>query len=224
MRVVSFVSVLTTVCALSAQTPPAPEKPAAIQVEVPVFANQSCPIMGKKVSLPLFVDTELGRIYLCCKPCNKKVLADVATAHQTAYANVQTVKNTVCPVSGEAIGKDAVDVTLQGSRFKVCCGGCVDAARTHSQVTLTKVARAGAGDVGNATCPVTGKPVVANAFVLIDGAIVHLAAAALVDDVAKDPAAVLAKARAIAKAQPPKPVHEHRTEPPKDGPPKEAGK
>jgi hypothetical protein len=175
--------------------------------------------MGKKVSMPLFVDTELGRFYVCCKPCYKKVLADLPTAHKTAYPNVQEVKNTTCPRSGEPIGKLAVEMTLQGHRFQVCCAGCVDGARQHSQVTLAKLTRDKLDDVDNSTCPLTGGAVAANAFVLIGDAIVHLADAKLVDDAAKDPAGTLAKARAIAKAQPKRPPHEHQA--PAAGPARE---
>lgn len=206
---------------LPAQDPP--------KVEVPTFANATCPIMGKKVSMPLFVDTELGRFYLCCKPCIKKVQADVPTAHQTAYPVVQEVKNTTCPISGEAIGEGAATVTLQGFRFQVCCAGCVEAARTHSQVTLLKITSPQVKDVGNTTCPVSGAATAANAFVRIGDSIVHLADPKLLDDVAKAPTAVLAKAEAIAKAQPPRPKHVHQRSPAKQPPAprndgKEAGK
>jgi hypothetical protein len=180
------------------------------QVEVPTFANATCPIMGKPVSMQLFVDTELGRFYVCCKPCYKKVLADVRTAHKTAYPAVEKVQNTICPVSGAAIGADAVEVTLQGHRFSVCCEGCVADARRHSQITLLKLTRPGLTDVGNDTCPVAGTPVAPNAFVLVGDALVHLATPKGSSEVAKDPAALLAKAQAIANAQPRKPAHEHR--------------
>lgn len=219
---------LLAVClsfAVAAQDPPAPTPapaPAAAKVEVPTFPNPTCPIMGKKVSMPLFIDTELGRFYVCCKPCFKKVLADLPAAHKTAYPVVQDVKNTVCPVSGEPVGEHAVPITLQGFRFSLCCAGCVDAARRNSQVTLVKLTRPTAEDVGNDTCPVTDKPVAANAFVVVDGAIVHLAAPSAADAVAKDPAALLAKARALAKAQPPKAKHVHQ--PAGDTKPAEAGK
>ncbi len=225
MRLLSVCCVLPLLAAVVvAQEPPAPAKPQAPRVEVPTFANKTCAIMGKPVSMPLFVDTELGRFYLCCKPCNKKVLADVQAAHKTAYPVVEELKNTTCPVSGETIGEHAVDVTLQGYRLRLCCAGCVAAAREHSQVTLTKATRPQVGDAGNDTCPVTGKPVTANAFVVIDDVIVHLANPKVVDDVAKDPAAVLAKARSIAKAQPAKARHEHvKKAPTRDGD-KEGGK
>lgn len=187
-----------------------PDAAGKSRVEVPTFANATCPIMGKKVSMPLFVDTELGRFYVCCKPCYKKVLADVRTAHQTAYPVVEKLQNTVCPVSGAPVGADAVEVTLQGHRFSVCCEGCLADARRHSQITLLKLKRPALTDVGNATCPVTGTPVAPNAFVMIGGALVHLATPKAASEVAKDPAALLAKAQAIAKAQPAKPAHEHR--------------
>jgi hypothetical protein len=198
-------------CALSlsplfAQAPTTPA--AAPKVEVPTFANATCPIMGKKVSMSLFVDTELGRFYVCCKPCFKKIQADLPAAHKTAYPVVQDAKNTTCPVSGEAIGEHAVAVTLQGWRVALCCSGCEAAARTHSQVTLVKATRP-VTDVGNTTCPVTNEPVSANAFALVGDALVHLASPKAADELAKDPAAALDKARAIAKAQPPKPKHEH---------------
>jgi hypothetical protein len=213
-----------------AQEPPAPDKPApgkaALTVEVPTFANETCPIMGKKVSMPLFIDTELGRFYVCCKPCYKKVTADLQAAHKTAYPVVQEVKNDVCPVSGERIGDGAVAVTLQGYAFKLCCAGCLEQARTHSQVTLTKLTRADVKDLGNETCPVSGKPVTPNAFAIVGDTIVHLSSPLLVDDVRQDPAAVLEKAKAIAKSQPPKPPHQHQkpAEKPAEKPPQGPGK
>ncbi len=219
-----------TVIVLPAQSPPAPEptptKPTAptVTVTVPTFANPTCPIMGKKVSMPLFVDTDVGRFYVCCKPCYKKILADLPAAHKTAYPVVQAVKNTHCPVSGEAIGEGAVEVTLQGYRFSVCCAGCVDAARQHSQVTLLKVTQPNVKDVGNATCPVTGTATVPNAFALVDAALVHLSSPKAADELAKDPATALAKAQAIAKAQPSKPKHEHQKAAKKDEKAPEAGK
>ena len=62
--------------------PSAPKQPA---VSVPIFPNPSCPIMGKPISTKLFTDTEMGRIYVCCKSCFKDVLADVPIAYRTAY-------------------------------------------------------------------------------------------------------------------------------------------
>jgi hypothetical protein len=204
----SLFACIVFVLGANTQDPPAPDKP-ALTVEVPTFANPTCPIMGKKVSMPLFIDTELGRFYVCCKPCYKKIAADLQAAHKTADPVVQEVKNDVCPVSGEPIADGALAITLQGYSFKLCCAACVEHARMHSQITLTKLTRK-VKDLGNDTCPVSGKPVTANAFALVGDTMVRLSSPLLVDDVRKDPAAVLEKAKAIAKAQPPKPPHEHR--------------
>ena len=202
------IAVATLALASAVLTQDAPQAPPV--PSVPSAPNASCPIMGKKVSLPLFVDTELGRIYVCCKPCFKKVLADVPKAHQTAYPVVDDVKNTVCPVSGEPIGKDAAAVVLQQRRFQVCCEGCVAGAQKDAQVVLAKLAEPKLVDVGNTTCPLSGAPIAANAFVVIDGHVVRLAEQKLVEQTKQDPRAVLAKAQELAKAQPPKPKHVHQ--------------
>ena len=186
--------------AAGAQAEPAAPAAKAPVVEVPAFPNATCPIMGKKASIPLFVDTELGRFHVCCKPCFKKVLADVPKAHQTAYPVVEERKNTTCPVSGRPIGDKAAAVTLQGYRFAVCCAECVPKAQQHSQATLVKLTRKDVVDVGNATCPVSGEPVVANAIALVDGAMIHLASHKHVEAVKQAPTAMLAKARELAKA------------------------
>lgn len=205
-------------CALS--IPVVAQEPTAT---VPTSPNATCPIMGKKVSAPLFVDTELGRIWLCCKPCIKKVLADVPTAHKTAYPVVQEHKNTVCPVTGTAIGEHAATVTLQGHRFQVCCIECATKARSDSQPTLAKLLNDKLQEVGNTTCPIRGTAVAANAFVVIGEHIVRLADAKAVDEASKAPAATLSKAQAIAKAQPPQPKHEPKQAPSKPAEaPKEA--
>jgi hypothetical protein len=202
---------LFVLAAIAAQDPVATEPKA--------FPNATCPIMGKKVSLPLFIDTELGRIWVCCKPCFKKVLANVAAAHKTAYPVVADIDNKQCPVSGEPIGELAVAVTLQGSRFHVCCAGCVDGARAHSQLVLQKLAQPELIDVGNATCPVKGEPAAPQAFAIIAGHIVHLSSPKLLEQVNKDAGAILQKAKELAAAQPPKPQHEHQSKPAAAAPP-----
>lgn len=186
---------------VAATTPP----PTA---SVPTWPNATCPIMGKPVSMSLFVDTDLGRVYLCCKPCAKKVLADVPTAHKTAYPVVGPSANATCPISGEPIGTDAVTMTLQEHRFQVCCAACLPIARREAQVTLAKVTAA-VVDLGNEACPITGEPVTANAFVVIDDTVVRLSSTKVVADAAKAPAATLAKARERVQTQPPRGRHEH---------------
>ena len=208
-----------------AETVPATApKKEPMAVEVPTFGNANCAIMGKKVSMSLFIDTEVGRFYVCCKPCFKKILANVPAAQKTAYPTTKDVANKTCPVSGEPIGEHAVTVTLQGHAFSVCCAACVDAARSSSQITLTRLLRDGVIDVGNETCPVSGQPVAQNAFVLIDKSLVRLSAQNLVETVAKDPAAVLRKATELSKLQVPRPKHVHTPKEPPSTPKPDGGK
>ena len=224
----SFVALFVSV--LPAQVPPTPvptPPPAAVAVEVPTFPNPTCPIMGKKVSMPLFVDTEAGRFYVCCKPCIKKIQANVPAAQQTAYPTTKVLPNTVCPVSGEAIGDDAVSVTLQGHSFQVCCAGCVETARADAQIVLTKLLVPGVVDIGNTTCPVTGTATARNAFAVVGTSLVRLSSPKAADAVAKDPTTLLQKAIALQKQQPaPTPhVHTKKAAPAVPEPqPKEGGK
>lgn len=183
---------------------------------VPAAPNATCPIMGKKISLPLFVDTELGRIWVCCKPCFKKVLKDVPKAHQTAYPVVEAVANKTCPVSGEAIGEHQVEVTLQQKRFLVCCHGCVAAARADAQVVLAKLAEPQLVDLGNNLCPISGAATNPNQFVVIADHVVRLADGKAVEASKQDPEGTLAKAKQLAAEQPPKPKHVHQPAPKQD--------
>jgi hypothetical protein len=150
--------------------------------------------MGKKVSLPLFVDTELGRIWVCCKPCFKKILANVPAAHQTAYPVVVDANNTTCPMTGTALGEPAVTLTLQSQRFRVCCSECATQARANSQLVLAKLAQP--------------------KLVVVGDQIVHLADSKAVEVVKQTPRELLQKAIELAKAQPPRPPHVPQPAPP----------
>lgn len=170
-------------------------------VVVPVFANPSCPIMGKPVSTKLFVDTEKGRIYLCCKGCNKDVLADVAAAHQTAYPVVKKVENKTCPITGEEIEANDPRVTVQGFEFAVANEQAAAKARDDSQATLVKLQQPKVVDLDNKTCPLTGEAAAKNTICVIGDTIVRLSSPKCVDQVVDAPSAVLEKAKSIARAE-----------------------
>jgi hypothetical protein len=167
------------------------------QVVVPSFPNSTCPIMGKAISSKLFTETAYGRIYMCCKSCTKKIQNDVQTAYKTAYPTVKKVENALCPITGKAIGKDAVKVLLQGHELSVYCAECVDDAKANAQLVLFKASNPKAKDLTNKTCPVTSQPVERNAFCVINDVIVHLSSLDCVEEVRKAPKAVLAKANEI---------------------------
>jgi hypothetical protein len=172
-----------------------------LAVSAPTFQNAACPIMGKPALPKLFVDTDYGRIYMCCKACVKKIQADAKAAYETAYKDIKKHDNKTCPVTGDAIGAKSPTMSLQGHEFKLCCEGCRPKALEHSQIVLAKLANPKLTDVGNATCPLSGKPVAKNTFVLIGDNIVHLASDDAVEQVRKTPTKVLDKAKAIKEAE-----------------------
>lgn len=168
-------------------------------VDVPVFPNATCPIMGKRASTKLFVDTPKGRIYMCCVRCAAEIRKGPDRAHAAAYPRIQRAANTTCPVTGEAIPeKDAPTVVLQGYEIPLCCKDCVEEARKESQITLVKATNGKVRDIGNRTCPVTGKEVAPNAFALVGDDLIRLSSPECVESVRKDPAAALKKAKEIA--------------------------
>lgn len=171
---------------------------AAPVVSVPTFENKTCPIMGKPSSKALFTDTDYGRVYVCCPPCIKKIQADALRATQAAYPVLHKAGNTTDPVTGAKIGDKPVLITLQGHEIALASEASVKPARANAQIVLTMVLKPDVVDVGNRTDPVTGKPVVDNAFVLIDKHLVRLSGPEVVEAVRKDPAAALKAAKEIA--------------------------
>lgn len=168
-------------------------------VSVPTFGNATCPIMGKPASLALFTDTEFGRIYVCCPPCNRKIQLDPARAYKVAYPTTRAAGNTTCPITGKPVDGKSQTVLLQGNEIRVCSADCVAKAKANAQVTLVKATRPGTVDIGNTVCPITGGPVAPNAFCLIGDALVHLSSPTAVEAVRRDPSAALQTARASVK-------------------------
>lgn len=166
-------------------------------VSVPVHANPACPIMGKPVSTRLFAETEKGRIYVCCKSCIKDILADVGPAYRTAFPTNKKVQNKKCPVTGKEIQPDAPTVILQGFEFSVADSTAAEHAREDSQIVLALLNDPKLVDLANKTCPMTGEATVRNAFVVIEGTVVRLSSPKLREEIEKDPAKVLAKAREL---------------------------
>ncbi len=197
MNIQSFLTLVLLFAPVMQDKPSAPPAQPLTAASTPIYPNASCPIMGKPVSTKLFAETDKGRIYICCKGCVKDILADVPTAYRTAYPSDKKVANKVCPVTGGEIIKDSPTVVLQGFEFFVRSKENVRAAQENSQVVLAKLNDPKLVDLDNKTCPVTGEAVAKNTFVVIDGTIVRLSSAKLLDEIAKDPAKVLAKAKEI---------------------------
>jgi hypothetical protein len=166
---------------------------------VPRYPNTSCPIMGKPISLALFTDTDHGRIWLCCKGCIAEVHADPALAYKTAYPTEQRVETERCIVTGKAFQKGSPEVVLQGRRFRVFDAAAAEIARREAQIVLARLMEPTLVDVANGVCPIDGKPVAPNAFVVIDGWIVRLSATKHASNAAEAPAKTLERALELAR-------------------------
>jgi hypothetical protein len=187
---------LAMAAALVASCPHAQEtKPSTLTVAVPTFQNVNCPIMGKPTSTALFVDTPKGRIYTCCVPCNAKIRKDPDTAHKAAYPRITKLDNKICPVTANAIQAGSPTLVLQGYELSVCSNACIPAAQDNSQIVLTKLLNPKVRDLGNAVCPLTGKAVEKNAFVLIGDDLIRLSSTRCVDIVRQAPEEALRKAK-----------------------------
>jgi hypothetical protein len=200
----AFTATLAPRTAATTQAPAKPTEPAPAPVErvrVPTFANATCPIMGKAASPRLFVDTELGRIYVCCKTCNKDVLADPAHAHKTAYPTVKKLANTVCPVDGAVTDDKSPTVVLQGFELRVHTAACATELRADAQRYLALANDPKLVDIGNATCPISGEAVARNVVAIVDGALVRFSSPKSIEEARKDPAKTLAKARELRAAE-----------------------
>jgi len=190
----------TVAGAQEAPAPPAAPQPTPLAVSVPSYANTNCPVMGKPVSSKLFTDTDHGRIWICCKGCNKKIAADPEAAYKSAFPRTVKLDNAVCPVSGKKIEGEPTLLLLQGHEVRLHSKECVAVARAESQVVLAKAVEPKLVDVGNALCPITGKPVAPNVFCVIGDQIVRLSSSDCIEQVKKEPKAALDKALADARA------------------------
>lgn len=183
--------------------PPARSAPAqavpAPRVRVPAYRNASCPIMGKPVSHRLAVDTEHGRIWLCCKACIAPVRADPAAAHRMAYPVEVEVERERCPVTGKPLGAGSVRVVLQGRAFRVADEAAAAAARAASQRTLALLLEPSLIDVANPECPIDDAPVGPDAFVVVDDRLIRLSQEAHASEVERAPDAALRRALASAE-------------------------
>ena len=191
-----------------AQPPAGPAQPAqpatpaqpALTVTVPTYINTMCPIMAKAASKAMWAETGKGRIYVCCPPCIKKILADPEKAYAAAYPTTKKAGNKVCPVTDKPLEADAVTVTLQGYEIGVCKTCAAEANKNH-QITLAKALDPKIVEIRNTTCPVTNQPVATNAFCVIGNELVHLSSSKVVEDVKKDPAKYLKAAKDIVAKQ-----------------------
>ncbi len=199
-----FSALLVSSLAIQAQDlKPQDKAPAAPAVSVPFVGNATCPAMGKATKPDVFVATEKGAIYLCCKGCTEKVTKDPAAAYAKAYPKTEKLGNKLCPVTAETIkAGEGKAVTYKGYEIMACCPGCEKAVIANGDIIVTLLTNPKIVDVRNANDPVTGKPAVDNTFVLIGDDLVHLSSKDSVEEIKKDSAKFLKTAKSGATKGP----------------------
>ena len=102
--------------------------------------NQThCPVMSGKIDSAVYTDIQGQRVYHCCPGCIKPLQKDPdkffkkAAAEGVLFENIQTI----CPVSGEELGKGKVFIDHEGRRVYFCCEGCISKFEKEPQKFLT---------------------------------------------------------------------------------------
>ena len=123
---------------------------AIVQQQVAAYPLEVCPISGKKLGsmgdpIQLVLDDTL--VQLCCKGCVKKATAGAAAiverVHDAAFAAQRAqYPLSKCVVSGEALGKKAVDVMYGTTLVRFCCEDCTAEFEKSPAECLAKIAAA----------------------------------------------------------------------------------
>lgn len=102
---------------------------------------------------------------------------------------------TKCPITGEELTKDAVDVVKDGRLVRVCCNGCVKRVETkHIQAVDAAVIAAQKQDYPLQICPISGEKLTDGAQDLVHGTrLVRLCCQKCVTAFQKDPKATMAQ-------------------------------
>jgi len=129
-----------------------------------------CPVTGKPVDFTAHISTDSGPVYFCCGDCAPKYQAepkkfdDKLAAQREALKNLPKVQVT-CPVSGKPIDRE-VSAEHDGQTVWFCCSNCPP----KYQADPAKYAGAlAAGYTYQTRCPVTDKPIAANASAKLAG-------------------------------------------------------
>jgi len=168
------------------------EKPA---VTVPFFGNETCPIMGKKVTGEKFAEKDGKRVYVCCSKCVRRAEADFDKAYAAAYPadKVKDLKNEFCPIMGGETEHATTTTEFQGHLVHFCCAGCD--RKFHKQPNrhlslLTGDAATGKPlrVLGNEKCLVaTGKEIAKDTFFVYEGVLIDASSGEAIEEFRKAP-------------------------------------
>jgi type II secretory ATPase GspE/PulE/Tfp pilus assembly ATPase PilB-like protein len=214
-----------TVVGLAAQDPkpaePAKQAPApAPSADAEVIAQQlpSYPIghclvsdesldaMGKPYELVI----EGRLVRTCCKSCVKEVKKDPAKFFKqideaVIAAQKPSYPMKTCPVSGQALGKDSIDVVVGTRLVRLCCPDCKaglakDGAKFMAKVDAALIEAQKPGYAAS-VCPISGHKLEADSVDVLYGTrLVRLCCPDCIAGYKKDPAKVVAKLDEIVAA------------------------
>lgn len=187
-----------------AQKPAQTADAAVVKAQLPSYPLTTCPVSGEKLENPVdaVAAGRLGRF--CCGDCAAsfkkdpaKVIAKIDAAVVAQQKAAYPLKT--CPLSGEALGDDAVNVVAGTKLVRVCCKRCEGAVKKDATKAMAKVdaawIEAGRKSYPSDVCPVSseklgsmGDPI----EVLYGTRLVKLCCKGCVKTLDKDPLKVLA--------------------------------
>lgn len=124
-------------------------------------SNEKCPVSGKAVDESV-VSKHTVVVGFCCGKCQAKFEEDPAAMADKLVEAVGKPVNSTCPISGEEID-DSKTLNHKGKLVAFCCGKCLAKAKDDASTFAEKVK---ADHPGNEKCPVSGKEVDPEAFVV----------------------------------------------------------
>jgi len=157
--------------AAQAAAPAAKPEAEVIAQQLPSYPLVKCPVSGEELGgmgkiLDIVHEGHLVR--LCCKACVKEFQKDPAkTLKSIEEAVIQQQKPSFptmkCPVSGEDMGADTVDVVYGTRLVRLCCKGCKKGFEKDPAATMAKIDAALIAEQSKTyplkTCLVSGEPI-----------------------------------------------------------------
>ncbi len=221
---ITSVSLLLPLCAQDTARPAVSEAKAAVAVQqsakpyhvVAAYPLGTCVVSGEKLDADAVTFQAGGRTFMtCCKKCQAKVEKDPApfAAKLDAAIVAQQAASyplTTCPISGKKLGAmgDPHKLVLNGTLVELCCDGCVEKATAKATAITEQILDAAyaarAANYPLKTCVASGEKLGADVYDVMYGTrLVRFCCKDCVDDLKKDPAAILAKIDAAQKKSEP---------------------
>lgn len=148
-------------------SPAATDDASVIQAQLPSYPLTTCPCCDAKLGdKPVDVVVNGRLVRVCAQGCVETAKTKAAEAIAKIDAGVIAAQKAsyplaTCPVKGEPLGEDSVDVVSGTKLVRVCCKRCAGAVQKDATAAMAKV-DAGWIEAGKKTykldvCPVSGE-------------------------------------------------------------------